>query len=83
MAPEVPETMTTAGHADPHAADSMVGPHGSTDDHGEDHGHDDHAHGPGEKLGSIDLAAWSAGVLGIALGLVVVIVLAMSAGWLG
>lgn len=60
--------------ADPHvaAADAhMVGPHESTDDHGWDHGHDDHAHGSGEALGPIDVTAWGALLLGIALGLVV------------
>ena len=40
-------------HADPHAGESMVGPHGATDDHGADHGHDDHGHG-GESLGPLD-----------------------------
>lgn len=58
-------------HATPAAHDEhAVGPHGSTDDHGGDHGHDDHAHGS-EKLGPMDPMAWGAGALGIALGLVV------------
>jgi hypothetical protein len=48
----------------------MVGPHGSTEDHGEDHGHDDHAHGA-EALGPIDVPKWGAAVLGIVLGLIV------------
>ena len=39
---------------DPHAGESMVGPHGAADDHGDAHGHDDHAHG-GEALGPIDV----------------------------
>ena len=30
---------------DPHAGEAAVGPHGAPDDHGADHGHDDHAHG--------------------------------------
>ena len=65
---------------DPHQADSMVGPHGSTDDHGADHGHDDHAHaGEGAALGPIDPLAWGAGLLGILAGLAVAVVLAMSA----
>jgi hypothetical protein len=59
---------------DPHAVESMVGPHGAVDDHGEDHGHDDHAHG-GEALGPFDIPAWSMAVLGILLGLVVAIAL--------
>jgi len=39
-------------------------------DHGEEHGHDDHAHGS-EELGPIDTMAWGALLLGIGLGLVV------------
>ncbi|NJD27567.1 MAG: hypothetical protein FIA92_04650 [Chloroflexi bacterium] len=67
---------------DPHAADAMVGPHGQPSDHGadasgdhghDDHGHDDHGHtSEAEALGPINLRAWGAGILGIALGLVVV-----------
>lgn len=58
-------------HASPHAGESMVGPHGAADDHGANHGHDDHAHG-GEALGPVNLAAWGAAGLGIVLGLIVV-----------
>jgi hypothetical protein len=54
----------------PHAGEAMVGPHGTADDHGEDHGHDDHAHG-GDSLGPIDLPMWGAAALGIVLGLIV------------
>lgn len=68
-----------AAPADPHASDAMTGPHGSTDDHGGDHGHDDHAHGV-EELGRIDLPAWGAGVLGVVLGLVVVGAIAIASG---
>ena len=57
-------------HADPHAGESMVGPHGSTADHGDTHGHDDHAHAS-EALGPVDLPAWGAAILGIVLGLIV------------
>ncbi len=56
---------------DAHAGESMVGPHGVASDHGEDHGHDDHAHGGGDALGPIDLPMWGAAILGIVLGLVV------------
>ena len=45
--------------------------HHATDDHGNEHGHDDHAHGDGEALGPIDTLAWGAGVLGLFLGVVV------------
>ena len=55
--------------ADQHAADAPghadAVAHHATDDHGDDHGHDDHAHGE-EPLGPIDVAAWGAGVLGVA-----------------
>ena len=66
---------------DTHATDGMVGPHGSTADHGADHGHDDHAHGdaPEEK---VDLPAWGAGALGVALGIAVVIALVLATGGL-
>lgn len=46
-------------------------PHHAPDDHGGDHGHDDHAHGDGATLGPVDVKAWGAGALGILLGLVV------------
>jgi len=62
-----------AERQDPHAGESMVGPHGRPDDHGDAHGHDDHAdHGhEGPELGPIDRLAWAMGALGIFLGLVV------------
>ncbi len=53
------------------SSDLVAGPHGSTSDHGEDHGHDDHAHA-GEALGPIDLAMWGVGVLGVVAALVIV-----------
>ncbi len=73
--------MTTTTN-DPHSSDAMVGPHGAAD-HGGDHGHDDHAHGSGETLGPLDPMAWGAGALGIILGLIVALCLAVAAGWLG
>jgi len=62
--------LDTPGHA------GAVGHH-TTDDHGGDHGHDDHGHGE-EPLGPIDVAAWGAGVLGIALGVAVAMCFAMA-----
>lgn len=56
---------------DQHADESMVGPHGSAEDHGETHGHDDHAH-DSDALGPINVPAWGAAVLGLGLGFVVV-----------
>jgi hypothetical protein len=47
------------------------------EDHGADHGHDEHGHGS-ESLGPIDVEAWGAFVLGIGLGLVVALCLAAS-----
>jgi len=73
--------MTADAHApaDPHASDATTGPHGSMDDHGADHGHDDHAHGS-DELGRIDLPAWGAGALGVALGVAVVVAIAFASG---
>lgn len=69
-------------HEDPHAGDAMTGPHGTADDHGADHGHDDHGHAV-DDLGPIDLPAWGAGVLGVVLGLAVVVAIALASGALG
>ena len=55
----------------PHADEALIGPHGAGD-HGDTHGHDDHAHA-GDTLGPVDMRAWGAAILGIALGLVVMI----------
>jgi hypothetical protein len=62
---------------DPHSSEDMVGPHGSAEDHGGDHGHDDHAHG-GTTLGPVDVQAWGALAVGVVLGLVVVFALIQS-----
>jgi len=72
----------TSHDAMPHAHDGMTGPHGSTADHGSDHGHDDHAHGAAATLGPMDVRAWGAGALGILLGLVVAVAIALSSGYL-
>lgn len=64
-----------------HSDDGMVGPHGATTDHGEDHGHDDHAHGD-EPFEKVDLPAWGAGVLGVVLGILVVVALVIATGGL-
>jgi hypothetical protein len=60
---------------DPHAADTPghedAVAHHRTDDHGEDHGHDDHAHSGADELGPIDAAAWGAGFVGIAISIVI------------
>jgi hypothetical protein len=63
---------------DPHAGESMVGPHGEPDDHGGDHGHDDHAAHGGQALGPLDVRMWGAALLGVVLGLVVALAFAQS-----
>lgn len=45
--------------------------HHQADDHGEEHGHDDHAHADEAALGPIDLAAWGAGLLGVVVAVVI------------
>lgn len=78
MSTDPAETTTEPAHAH----DGMTGPHGSMDDHGEAHGHDDHAHTGAAALGPLDTRAWGAGLLGIVLGLVVAVALALSSGFL-
>jgi len=53
--------------------------HHLPDDHGDDHGHDDHAHAE-EQLGPIDVAAWGAGVAGVAIGVVIAACFALATG---
>jgi hypothetical protein len=68
MSPEVrTTTMTTSHDSDTPGHEGAVAHHATTD-HGDDHGHDDHAHAD-EQLGPIDVAAWGAGLLGVAAGL--------------
>jgi hypothetical protein len=82
MAQDSPTETHAEPRTDRHSSDAMAGPHGSTDDHGEAHGHDDHAHAGAATLGPIDTAAWGAGLLGILLGLLVAISLALASGFL-
>lgn len=61
---------------DPHAGESMAGPHGSAEDHGDADGHDDHNMGEGHgamALGPFDVQMWAAAAVGILLGLVVML----------
>jgi hypothetical protein len=62
--------------SDPHTIDapdaagaSGVDHHAATD-HGDAHGHDDHGHEE-SALGPIDTAAWGAGILGVAIAVVI------------
>ena len=56
--------------------------HHLTDDHGGDHGHDDHAHAE-EPLGPVDVAAWAAGAVGVALGAVIALCFALATAGTG
>ena len=77
MRPEV----TRSAMPDETASDATTGSHGSQDDHGAADGHDDHAH-TAMAPGPLDVGAWGAGLLGILLGLIVAIALAISSGYL-
>jgi len=51
------------------------------DDHGESHGHDDHAHSDtSTALGPLDVTSWAAGLGGILLGFAVAIALGLASG---
>jgi hypothetical protein len=62
--------------SDPHATDapghaaSAGGDHHDPADHGDEHGHDDHAHAEA-PLGPVDVAAWGAGVLGVGIAIAI------------
>jgi hypothetical protein len=70
-------SMSTDRHAADQPGHEGAVAHHQIDDHGDDHGHDDHAHAE-ESLGPIDVAAWGAGVLGVAIGLVVAVCFALA-----
>ena len=80
------EVGTLATSTDPHEGDAPghagAVAHHATDDHGDEHGHDDHAHGE-EPLGPIDAAAWGAGLVGAITALIVVFCFALATGSLG
>jgi hypothetical protein len=65
-------------------ADHDLGDHGPADHDLGDHGpadRDPADHGPAEgTLGSVDSAAWGAGILGVALGLVVALCFVLATG---
>jgi hypothetical protein len=69
--------MTTSPHDTDQLGHEGAVAHHAPDDHGEEHGHDDHAHGDG-LLGPIDVIAWGAGVLGVVLGLAIALGFALS-----
>jgi hypothetical protein len=59
-------------------ADEAHGP----DDHGDGHGHDDHAHAA-DELGPVDVQAWGALLIGIAAALAIVFCLVLTTTILG
>jgi hypothetical protein len=67
-----PESHDERDHApDTHGGSAVVaGPHGAPDDHGGDHGHDDHGHAA-TALGPIDWRMWMVGVAGVLVGVIV------------
>ena len=70
--------MTTSPHATDRPGHEDAVAHHAPDDHGEEHGHDDHAHAGDSLLGPIDVIAWGAGVIGVVLGLAVALAFALS-----
>jgi hypothetical protein len=64
--------MTTPTHDSDRPGHAGAVAHHALDDHGEEHGHDDHAHDDSMPLGPIDVYAWTAGAVGVVLGLAVV-----------
>jgi hypothetical protein len=70
--------------SDPHASDApghdgSGGLHHDLADHGDDGEHDDHAHAE-EPLGPIDVRAWGAGILGLAIGTAIAACFAIATG---
>jgi hypothetical protein len=72
MTEEVRRAMSADQHATDVPGHAGAVAHHTTDDHGDDHGHDDHAHAE-EPLGPIDRAAWGAGVAGVLIGLAIAV----------
>ncbi len=74
-------TMSDPHVPDEHGSSHVVeGPHGSTADHGDDHGHDDHAHAQ-EELGPIDWSMWAVGAMGVLVALIVTAGFAAATGF--
>ncbi len=77
---------TGAPASDAHVPDvhgtsqTVDGPHGATTDHGDAHGHDDHAHADA-TLGPIDWTMWGVGVLGVVLALVIAASFVLATGF--
>ena len=67
----------TAADTPDHAGASVGDHHAATD-----HGHDDHGH-EASALGPIDTVAWGAGILGVAISVVMAICFAMATSGVG
>ena len=76
-------TMSDDRHADDAPGHEGAVGHHLPEDHGEDHGHDDHAHADDGVLGPIDVAAWGAGAAGIVIGVAIAAVFAVATGAIG
>jgi hypothetical protein len=70
--------MTLSKHGSDEPGHEGAVAHHAPDDHSDEHGHDDHAHGYEEILGPIDVVAWGAGVLGVVLGAAIALAFALS-----
>lgn len=57
----------------------LTAEHAGAVDHGDAHRHDDHGHGP-DTLGPVDVAAWGAGILGVAISVVIAFAFVMATG---
>ena len=80
MTDETDDAHETHPVADEHGTSHAVeGSHGSAADHGDDHGHDDHAHAGG-TLGPIDWTMWGVGVLGVIVALIITAGLVAASG---
>ncbi len=79
LTPPQQEDASTETHAEPDATRHGDASHGGASSAA---GHDDHGHAS-EALGPVDRAAWGAGLLGVLLGLVVVVAIALASGAIG
>jgi hypothetical protein len=52
-------------------------------DHGDEHGQADDAHGADDALGPVDVAAWGAGIGGLAIAILIAACFALATSGLG
>ncbi len=85
LTPPQQEDASTETHAEPDTPRHGDAGHRDASSAAADHAapaHDDHGHAS-ERLGPVDRAAWGAGILGVLLGLVVVVAIALASGAIG